>query len=185
MSSSLRSSGDLSEVIGWVRPDPRKRLIPAWALGVALVLIGASLCAVFFGGGYGSDISDSLILTGGLLSVLLGMLTMVVSALHVLRDEQSLTFLTEGMSYHDIRGREHRVLWSEVSSIQVVDQSLILTQTSGDEVTLRLDWIPMDLKHLRASLLEVQRRSLMGIPQDISTALGELNITRSSQARHE
>ena len=194
MSSVLGPTKELKEelrgVIGWLRPDPRRRLTPAWALGVALVLVGASVCAVFFWGYQRGDTpaareGEPLLLIAGLLAVLSGMLTMVVSAFQVLRDERSLTFLESGLSYHDVRGKEYRLTWGDIDTIEMIERGLRIQRIDGPSITIRLDWIAADPAELRHALLEIRRRSLMGVPQDIAATITELNLklTISSQRR--
>lgn len=187
---SFQAPEELEGIIGWLRPDPRQRLIPAWGLGVLLVLIGAGLCAVFFlsdetGGRVEVGSAGPWLLFGGLGSVLLGMLTMVINAIKVLQDERSLAFLVEGLEYTDVIGRSTELLWREVEEISIKEHArgaLEVTLSDQRTVTMRLEWLKVELTSLRAALLAEQRRYLMGVPHQVPQTLDTLGLKLSHNA---
>ena len=192
LSESFQAPDELDHIIGWLRPDPRRRLIPAWGLAVLLVLIGAGLCAVFFlseetGGRVKVGEAAPILLFGGLLSILLGMLTMVVNAIKVLQDERSVAFLSDGLLYSDVRGEISEMLWRDVESVKVSEPSslraaLEVSLHSGRYVTLRLEWLNVDLELFKRLLLDEQRRYLMGVPHQVNHGLSKLKLTLSRNA---
>ena len=153
---------ELKEAIAWLRPDPRKRLYPAWGLGVLLLIVGSGCCGIFFH----QAIPDSaLLLVVGLLSVLLGMLTMVFSAFKVLSDNTCLLWTQKSLIYRDQDNRRTEMLWSEITELIAMEEQQYIEVIWADSQHLKLHLNLMGVSPLKLSqiLKEEQRKSLMGI----------------------
>lgn len=172
---------EIRELRGWLRPDPRRRLLPAWGLGVVLILLGAFICAYFFHRDTRSPLPDEdgliLWLIMGLLSVLCGMLTMVLSALFVLQDNRSLGFREDGLVYRSIDGAEQCFLWVNIQNM-TPDQpkSIDLLLQGGQHANLRLDWLDVDMHLLTDALQRAQQSFLLGTTYSLFDHLSDLEI---------
>jgi hypothetical protein len=165
---------ELKEAIAWLRPDPRKRLYPAWALGVLLVISGSGCCGIFFH----QAIPDSvMLLLIGLGAILLGMLTMVISAIKVLSDDTSILWTETALIYRDQDARRTELTWNEILSIHC-EPSLeyIELRSATGEFKLHLQFMQLDPETLCDVLKAEQRKSLMGIKLSTAVELRALNI---------
>ena len=142
--------------------DPRKRLYPAWGLSVLLVLVGSGCSGLFFH----QAIPDSiLLLIIGLSCVLLGMLTMVLSALKVLSDDTSLLWTQTGVIYRDQDARRTELEWRDITHFQCEKHLhyIELTTAADYRLKLHLHSMRLDPEVLCSVLREEQRKALMGV----------------------
>ena len=170
--------------IAWLRPDPRRQLIPVWLFGVCLLLVGSGLCALFFSsqGINPQNISEDqnpLHLFLGLFCVLCGMLTMVVSALRVLSDERCLTLMDSGITYTNRAGLITHVDWTNVLQVKhspTSDSILEFDREDAGPFLIHLENMSISPSLLRDLLEEERKRVLMEIPSQLSQRLVELKI---------
>lgn len=166
---------ELKEAIAWLRPDPRKRLYPAWGLGVLLVIVGAGCCGLFF---HLAKPNSALLLLVGLSSILLGMLTMVFSAFKVLSDNTCILWTKDALIYRDQDNRRTEITWSQISRFNFDEEQRYIEVLWSDtqRVKLHLNQMGVDPKHLCKVLKEEQRKSLMGIKLRTAQELRALQI---------
>lgn len=150
--------------IEWFRPDPRRRLMPAWIAGTALLAGG--LAATTYGFSVlGRDEHLGLLgLLVGLSCVACGMLTFTVSALRVLADDTCLGLRIDGLLYR--RGNEvARVIpWDAVGEVHLDGEALVVP-IEGD-TPLRITTPFADVGHdvIVDRIVVTRRRVLMGLP---------------------
>lgn len=173
---------ELRELWGWLRPDPKRRLLPAWGLGVVFIILGSSICAIFFlGEDQQSEIGPNgkgpLLLLVGLLSVFTGMMTMVISALRILSDERSIGFRSDGLTLFDISGQEQTVQWRDlVDIISYPDAKIELKLQDDQRVTVRVEWLGVDPYIFAQALRDEHKRYLFGVPTGLLEHLQLLGL---------
>ena len=170
--------------IAWLRPDPRRRLIPIWIFGVCLLLVGSSLCAFFFSAqGITPESTREaqypLALFFGLLCILCGMLSMVVSAIRVLSDERCLTLMDSGIVYTNRMGQITQIDWKDVIQIKrssTSESTLEFDRELDSPFLVHLEHMSVSPDTLQTVLEEERKRILMDIPSQLSQRLIELKI---------
>lgn len=178
LNPSALEKRELKEAIAWLRPDPRRRLYPAWLLGVSLILAGSGCCGLFFH----QAIPDSIaLLLIGLGAVLCGMLTMVFSALKVLSDSTCLLWTATSVIYRDQNARRTEMPWCEIKEISCEPTleyiELIFAQGS---LKVHLDSMRVNPAQFCQVLIEERRRALMGIPLRDAHTLRAMKIPVAS-----
>ncbi len=155
---------DYDKDIEWFRPDPRRRLMPAWIIGSGL--LGLGLVATTYGfSQLGRD--DHLGLLGlvvGLSCVACGMLTFTVSALRVLADDTCLGLRVDGLLYR--RGGEiARIIpWHAVGEATADDDGLAVPVQGGDDLRIRAPFADIEHAEIAERIATTRRRALMGLP---------------------
>lgn len=150
--------------IEWFRPDPRRRLMPAWIVGSCLLALG--LAATTYGfSQLGKD--DHLGLLGlvlGLSCVASGMLTFTVSALRVLADDTCLGLRVDGLLFR--RGGEiARVIpWEELGEVSADDDGLRVPVDGQDGLLIRTPFADIEHAEIARRIMATRRRALMGLP---------------------
>ncbi len=176
---------ELKEAIAWLRPDPRKRLYPAWALGVLLVVSGSGCCGIFFH----QAIPDSvLLLLIGLGAVLFGMLTMVISALKVLSDDTSILWTATALIYRDQDARRTEIAWEDILSLRCEPAlEYIELRFPTGELKLHLQCMQLDPQTLCEVLTAERRKALMGIklstPQELRAMKIPVSLPRNQHKK--
>ena len=170
--------------IAWLRPDPRQKLIPVWLFGVCLLLVGSSLCAFFFSAqGITPESTQEaqypLALFLGLVCILCGMLSMVISAIRVLSDERCLTLMDSGIIYTNRIGQITQIEWKEVIQVRQSTTSEAILEFDRElnaPFLVHLDNMRVSPYTLQVLLEEERKRVLMDIPSQLSQRLIELKI---------
>lgn len=166
---------DPRQALVWLRPDPRSRLIPAWMLGVCLLIAGSLMCALFFT--HTVPALDVYLLVLGLFSILCGMLTMVINALKVLQDETCLVILPIGILYKNFLGKEYQMTWQTIENITTTEiQNQIEIYYQEKYCYVSTQWMGIEAEHLCILLLSEQRRVLMGIPLESDRLFRDLKV---------
>jgi len=152
--------------IEWFRPDPRRRLMPAWIGGSCL--LGLGLVSTTYGfSQLGRDEHLGLLgLVVGLSCVACGMLTFTVSALRALADDTCLGLRIDGLLYR--RGGEvARVIpWDALGEVTAERDGLrVRVRVDGDEgLLIRTPFADIEHGEIARRIATTRRRALMGLP---------------------
>lgn len=150
--------------IEWFRPDPKRRLLPAWIVGSCL--LGLGLVATTYGFSHlGKDEQLGLLgLVIGLSCVASGMLTFTVSALRVLADDTCLGLRIDGLLYR--RGGEiARIIpWDALGQVTADEGGLAVAIDGEAPLRIRTPFADIEHAEIAARIMTTRRRALMGLP---------------------
>lgn len=155
---------DHDKDIEWFRPDPRRRLMPAWIVGSCLLGLGLASTTYGFSQLGRDDHLGLLGLVVGLSCVACGMLTFTVSALRVLADDTCLGLRVDGLLYR--RGGEiARVIpWEALGQVTAEDAGLRVRVDGDTPLLIRTPFADVEHGEIARRIMATRRRALMGLP---------------------
>lgn len=155
------------ETLGWFRPAIRSAVVWAWAQALTLVLLGGTVLGLLRVErvDFGSPWLPVYLI--GLLLVMSGPLWLASRLSKLMRTERCLLLELGAVVWLEGDTRRAAIRWGDIESVEVEGEHLVIA--TGDQ---RLE-LPARFEDIEAAtlvnlLMDLRRRSLMGLPMRIA-----------------
>lgn len=155
------------ETLGWFRPAIRSAVVWAWAQALTFVLLGATVLGLLRveRADFGSPWLPVYLV--GLLLVMSGPLWLATRLSKLMRTERCLLLELDALVWLEGDTRRAAIRWGDIESIAVEGDQLIVA-TEGQRLELPARFEDIESGTLVNLLMDLRRRSLMGLPMRVA-----------------